>query len=136
MRIYIRQFDSNKQTLYYYIDINDLVTTDGVYGEVPDVSLYEYEVHEFDETKTNVRKVKRMNLRIKYYEKEKNNKYGKYRCVMLRNDKDYQIRAVTGESKHPNKILLDWTTLTPNTMLYIANQLQIAIALDKIDQYI
>ena len=136
MRIYIRKFDSNKQILYYYIDINDLVTINGPFGDVPNVSIYEYDVHEFDTTKPNVKKVKRTNLKIKYYEKEKNSKYGKYKCVMLRTDMDYQIRAVTGESKHPNKILLNWTTLTPNTMLYIANQLQIAIALDKIDQYL
>ena len=63
MRIYIRKFEDRKQTLYYYIDVNDIVN-----DTAPEVSINTYTVTIPDTVngKLIFRHEDRMNIRVNY----------------------------------------------------------------------
>jgi len=126
MRIYIRKFEEHKQTVYYYINIIDKVT-----DTLPEATLYSYKINVFDKNK--YRPTWKTNLLIKYI-----NKYNQYKEAhnAISVEDNYQIKVVTDEHKHPNTVLIPWTTINKSTARAIVNKLQLAMALNHIDRYI
>ena len=126
MRIYIRKFEDRKQTLYYYIDVNDIVN-----DTAPEVSINTYTITIPDVVNGNIkfRHEDRMNIRVNY-----NDGHGKPWTQFLNICDNLQIRLVTNEHVRPNKILMNWTKLDKNTIQYIVNMLQLAIAIHRIDK--
>lgn len=126
MRIYIRKFEDRKQTLYYYIDVNDIVN-----DTAPEVSINTYTVTIPDIVNGvfRLRHEDRMNLRVNY-----NDGHGRPWSQFLNICDNLQIRLVTDEYVHPNKILMNWTELNKDTIYYIANILELAIAIHRVDK--